>query len=558
MLALAALAGLLTGSTVLPIGPNGGFHLALDPLSALFLLVVCVSGAAAALVSNTPLLPVAIAALALALVAADGFTLVLALGSASLAAWALNPSDRPGLAWAACGTVFLAAALLLLAPQDIGLELRFTAIRAAPPEAARASAALLLALLSAGSCMTWMSRPGQASALLSRSLAAVAAYPLVRVLLDLCGPAVPGWWGLPLLVLGAAGTVLGGLRANAEDDLLAILAAARMGSAGLITAGLGVAVAARASDLVSLAALALAGALLQATSYAVFDTLLSLCAAAVARAAGSGTLSELGGLIRTMPGVALGALAGAACLAGLPLTAGFTGRWLLVQSLLISQHTGGIAAQIVLALVLAAIALGAALAVAAAVRLVGIALLGRARTPHAAAAVDATRPLRVAVAALAACCLLLGVWPAAGLALVQPAVRQLLAASFGGGGLLIISPQVDSPGYAAPGILVVLAICGMAASYALSRIAVRRPRRVPRWSGGHDDAPARHPGDPATQYSAASAGRTVLQSVGDPLQWSGLRRLAKAARGRIDRSMQKRSAGALLLALAALLLWAAR
>jgi len=553
-LALAALAGFLAGSVVAPFGPNGGMRLALDAVSALFLLIVCASGAVAALECAAPLLPIAIGALALVLLAADGFTLVLAFGLASAVVWALDLRTRPALAQAACGTLFLAAAVLLLAPQGTG-DLRFDAMRAAPPEGIRAFAVLLLALLGAGSRLAWPLPSGPVGALLSQGMAAVALYALVRVLFDLCGPAVPGWWGLPLLFLGAAGTVLGGLRANAEDDLLAILAAGRMGAGGLVAVGVGVGLAARGSDLTSLSALALAGALLHAMNYAVFDCLLALCAAAVSRGAGTRALSELGGLMRSMPGVGLGTLGGAMCLAGLPLTAGFAGRWLLVQSLLADQRLGGFWLQAGFALVLAAVALGSALAAAAAVRLVGIGFLGRPRTLQAAAAEDAPRRVRLAVAGLTGCCLLLGLWPSAALALVQPALRRLLATGMGGGRLLVISPQVDGLGYAAPGIAAVLAVSGVVAAWALSRAAVWEARRVPAWDGSREH-------DPTPQYSAASAGQALLRTLGYPVQWPVqwpvLKRWAGAARDWIGRRVTPAaSAGALLLMLAGLLLWAA-
>ncbi len=497
-LAFAALAGFLAGSVVLPFGPNGGLHLALDAVSALFLLIVCVSGAVTVLECETPLLPVAVGAMALTLLAADGFTLVLAFGLASATARALDRAARP--------------------------------------------------------------RSRSVGALLSQGMAAVAIYTSVRVLFDLCGPAVPGWWGLPLLTLGAAGTIWGGQRANAADDLLAILAASRVGAISLIAVGLGVALEARGSDLASFAALALAGALLHAISYATFDIMLVLCAAAVSRGAGTPALSQLGGLLRTMPGVGLGALAGAACLAGLPLTAGFTGRWLVVQSLLADQRLGGFWLQVGFAVALAAVALGAALAAAAAVRLIGIGFLGRPRTPQAAVAEDAPRRVWLAMAGLAACCLLIGVWPSAALALVQPALRRLLGTGMEGGGLVVISPQVNSPGYAAPGIAAVLAISGIAVVGAMSRFASKnsvQARRVPAWDGGQASVPPRMPfGDPATQYSAASAGQALLQTLGYPALWLGLKRWAGATNGRVGGLTPARSAGALLLVLAGLLLWA--
>jgi formate hydrogenlyase subunit 3/multisubunit Na+/H+ antiporter MnhD subunit len=551
-LALAALGGGLSGSIAVPFGPNGGLHLAIDALSALFLLILCISGAVAALECEAPLLPVALGALAFVLLAADGFTFVMAFGLASAATWALDLRTRPGLAQAACSTLFPAAAILLLASQDAGLDLRFAAMRDAPPEGARAVAVLLLTLLGAGSRLVWPSRSNAVGALLSQSMAAVAVYTLVRVLFDLCGAAVPRGWGVLLLVLGAAAAVLGGLRANAEDDLLAILAACRMGAAGLIAAGLGVALAARGSDLTPLAALALAAALLHATNYAVFDVLLVSCMAAVSRGAGTWALSQLGGLMRTMPGVGLAVLAGAACLAGLPLTAGFTGRWLLVQSLLADQRPGGFWLQLCFALVLTAVALGAALAAAAAIRLIGIGFLGRPRTPGAAAASDAPRQVRLVMAGLAACCVLLGLWPSAALALVQPALQQLLGMGIEERGPLAISPQVDSPGYVAPGLAAVLAVSGVAAVWAVSRLAgpdARGARRVPTGTGGQA-------GDPAMQISAASAGQALLQNLASFAKWPSLTRGARAARQRIGGLTSAKSAVALLL-LAGLLLWAA-
>ncbi len=559
MLAVLTLAGGWTGSVVVPIGPPGGLHWTCDALSAVFLLIVCIAGAAAALECSTPLLPVAVGGMMLTLLAADGFTLVLCLGLASVAAWGSDPETRPGLEQAACSILCLIAAMALLAPPDAALDLRFAAMRATAPEGARAATVLLLTVLGTGSRLAWPAWSGPAGALLSGGMAMVAIYVLIRVLLDLCGPAVPGWWALPLLVFGAGATVWGGLRSSAEDDLLAILAASRLGAAGLITVGLGIALKARDADVPSLGALALAGALLHAVSYALFDTLLVLCTAAVARGAGTRALSRLGGLIRSMPGVTLSALAGAACLAGLPLTAGFAGRWLLVQSLLAIPQVGGLWQQVGFAVVLAAVALGAALTAAGAVRLIGIGFLGRPRTPRAAAAEDAPLRFRMAAAGLAGLCVLVGVWPSLVLALVRPTLTRLLGVGLEDR-LLVIPAQAAGPGYAAPGIAAMLALSGGAVAWVAWRLAGRSGRRVPAWDGGLDEPPPWLPfGDPATQYSAASAGQPLLQSLDypnwlRPIRLRSLHARVKATIGRQQHPGAGGLAGALLLALVGLLL----
>lgn len=557
VLAALGLAGGWTGPVAVPLGPTGGLYWACDALSALFALVLCAVGAAAALGGGPPRLPVAIWAMVLTPFAADGFTLALCFGLAAVAS--------RGVEQAACGVLCLVALVALLAPPGTPPDLRFAAMRAAAPEGARATAILLLALLGAASQLAW---PAWASpqtepvgTLLSDGVAVAALYVLVRVLLDLCGPTAPGWWGTPLLALGAAAAVLGGLRANAEDDLLAILDASRMGAAGLAVAGLGAALAARDADAPALAALALGGTLLHVVSYALADMLLALCAAAVARGAGTRALSRLGGLIRTMPGITLGAIAGAASLASLPLTAGFAGRWMVLQSLLALPQIGGIWQQAGIAAVLAAVALGTALTAAAAIRLIGIGFLGRPRTPRAAAAEEPSRRVRLAVAGLAGLCALLGVWPSSVLLLIRPVVARLLDVD-PAGRLLAVPAQADGLGYAAPGIAALLALCAALLAWIARGRAGQGGQRVPAWDGGLDEPPPWLPfGDPATQCSAASASQALLQSLGYPgtprqARLQGMRQWAGKTASRLRRPGAGAPVGLLLLVVG-LLLWGA-
>lgn len=563
VLAALVLAGGWTDPVVVPMGPTGGLHWAGDALSALFALLLCIIGAAAALEGGCSRLPVAIGAMILTPFAADGFTLVLCFGLAVVAARGPDPGS-PGVEQAACGVLCLVAAVALLMPPGAP-DLRFAAMRAASRGGVQTGAALLLALLGAASQLAWPRASTQtepAGALLSGGMAVVSLYVLVRVLLDLCGPTLPGWLGTPLLLLGAGAAVGGGLRANAEDDLLAILEANRLGAAGLAVVGLGAAVAARDADAPALAALALAGALLHAVGYALVDALLALCAAAVARGAGTRALSRLGGLIRSMPGVTLGALAGAASLASLPLTTGFAGRWLVLQSLLALPQFGGIWRQMGFAAVLGAVALGTALAAAGAVRLIGIGFLGRPRTPRTAAAEDTSFRVRLAVAGLAGLCALLGVWPTLVLAVVQPAVARLLGGGLAGR-MLVVPAQADGPGYAAPGIAALLAASGvLLASIARVR-AGQGGERVPPWNSGLDEPPPWLPfGDPASQYSAASAGQALLRSLGyagkpGHARFQGMREWAGKAARRLSRPGVGGPAWLLLLLVIGLLLWGA-
>ncbi len=524
-----------------PLGlPGIAMRLALDPLSAFFLLSLLIVGAAAAVCARggegLPLLPGFVAAMMLALLAADGFALVLGFETAAALCWGLvlaggrggGRAGRLTAGTAVLGAVALVGAVALLAPLDLPLDqgLAFTAIREAPPAGWRAGLVLLLALVGAGGTMglvplhLWLSPAhtaacSEAGALMSGALTGVGAYALLRFLFDLCGAATPAWWGLPLLVLGGASAVLGALRANLEDDVRGVLAASTVASSGFGATALGAALVTRGMDLPAPAAVALGSALLLTLAHGLFKGLLLLCAGAVGRAAGTHRLARLGGLVHAMPGTTLCALVGAASLAALPISAGFAGEWLLLQALVAGARIGDLGLQLVFALLIGAVGLAAALLAAAAVRLVGVAFLSRPRTPRAAAAVEAPRQERLALAALAALAVVLGLMPALGLGLANGVVHALAGVSVPRAGVLTVGPQAEAPGYAPLGIVLLLALAAGGAVFWLRAFGMPGERRGPAWEGGGSAPPPWLPfGDPATQYGPVSFAQPLLRVFG--------------------------------------------
>ncbi len=554
--ALTAFAFLLAGAPaagfVLPLGPPGASALlGVDALSGFFLLLLFVTGAACSVYAlephdmedrrALPFFPAFLGAMALTLLAADSFSLVFGFELMSLASWAMVLARREEgasrdaallyLGMAAFGAACLIPAFALLAPLGpLGLDLRFAAMRAVPPEGWRASAVLALVLLGAGSkaglapLHVWLplahpAAPSHVSALMSGAMTKVALYVIVRVLFDLCGPLQPLWWSVPLLVAGSASAVLGGLRANMEADLKSVLAASTVEHVGFVAIGLGLALAARAADLPALASLALAAALLHALNHGVFKTLLFLCAGAAQHGAGSRLLARLGGLIHQMPVTTTCALVGCAGLAALPPGPGFASEWLLFQSVLAAPRIGGIAMQTMFAVVAALMAMAAALAAAAAVRLIGVAFLGRPRTPRAAAAEEAAPAARWAMIGLAGLAGLLGLLPGPVLALAEPALRTLTGSGMADrAGWLSIAPTAEATGYAPIVVAMLLAASGVALVLVLRRWTVAGSRRAPFWANGFAAPPAWLPfGDPATQYGGASFAQPLRRSLGAAL-----------------------------------------
>jgi hydrogenase-4 component B len=556
---LLALAYLLGGAPaqalVLPIGlPGMNMSLALDGLSGFFLLLLMVVGTASCAAaldshgeydSTAPFLPVFIAAMALTLLAGDAFSLLLGFELMSLASFALvltnhrEPEVRDAallyFGMATLGAACLIPACALLGPLAGSWDAPFSLLRAHPPEGWRAIAVLVLVLIGAGSkaglapLHVWLppahsAAPGHVSALMSAAMTKVALYVLVRLVFDLAGPQ-PMWWAVPLLVLGAAGAVLGALRANMEGDIKAVLACSTVENIGLIVVGLGLALAARAADLLPLAGLAMGAALLHAMAHALFKSLLFLGAGATQHGAGTRRLDRLGGLIHRMPITTAAMLAGAAALAALPPTAGFAGEWSLFQAVLASPRVGGLGMQILVCLVAALMALAAALAAAAAVRLIGVGYLGRPRTPRCAAATEAGPPMRWALIVLAGLGLLAGLFPGAVLALSAPALHLLTggAAPLRDAGLLL-APTPDAPGYAAPAVAILLALAGALVWWAVRRATPPEAlgyRSAPAWDCGFGEAPSWQPfGDPATQYGGASFAQPLRRALGASLLYA--------------------------------------
>ena len=549
LLALAQLIANPTAATLaIGIGlPGLPMHLALDGLSGAFLLLLMLTGAAAsaaALASHgaddrtAPFFPAFLGGMALTLLADDGFTLVLGFEAMSLASLALVLTDHRNatvrsaallyIGMAGLGAACLVPAMALLAPDHAAADgaFGFAAIRAHPPDGWRAPVVFALVLVGAGSkaglapLHLWLppahaAAPGHVSALMSGAMTKVALYVLIRVLFDLCGPAQPMGWAVPLVLFGAFGAVLGGLRANLEADIKTVLASSTVEHIGLITIGLGVALAARAADLSGLAALAFGGALLHALAHGLFKSLLFLAAGATQHAAGTRRLDRLGGLIHRMPRTTVLVLVGSAGLAALPPSGGFAGEWMLFQAVLAAPRLGGLGWQVLASLAAALMALAAALAASAAVRLIGVAYLGRPRSPRAAAASEPEFPVIAALAGLATASLLVGLFPGATLRLLAPAVKIAIGDGMDGhAGWFAIHPQVDQPGYAAPALALLLTLAAVLVTLAVRRWTVAGERRGPAWDGGFGDPPHWLPfGDPLTQYGGASFAQPLRRTL---------------------------------------------
>jgi hydrogenase-4 component B len=420
--------------------PLGGLELTLDPLGGLFVALIGFAAVPASVYAigypdgggrGRFAYVVFVVSMCLVPLAANAMTFLMAWELMSLVSYFLVLHDRESRESLRAGWIYavmthaglacLLAGMLLLGA-DVG-SLRFADWRASAPALApttRNAAFVLLALGFAGKAgviplHVWLplahpAAPSHVSALMSGVMIKLGVYGLLRVSLDWLGPGPP-WWGAALLVAGAASSVIGVLYALVEHDLKRLLAFHSIENIGIILLGIGSAALYRVAGLEALALLGLVAALYHTVNHAAFKALLFLGAGAVVHATGTRNMEAMGGLIKRMPWTAACFLVGSAAIAALPPLNGFVSEWLTFLALFQNTGLDAVGQNLVFTLGIASLALTGGLAMACFVKAFGITFLALPRSDAAARAHEASPTMRLAMLALAAACVALGLGP---------------------------------------------------------------------------------------------------------------------------------------------------
>jgi hydrogenase-4 component B len=505
--------------------PGGAFAVALDPLSAFFLVPVAALSAIGAVYAVGYLahadarrarttwacFDALVAGMLLVLIARNAVLFVVAWEVMSLAAWGLIAFAQPGAEARRAGWIYLVAAhagsvaLLLvfaiLADASAG-QASFEAIAAHGPLAVPGAGLLALGLVGFGvkagviPLHVWLpeahaAAPSHVSALMSGAMVTLGLYGLLRLAV-LLGP-LPEVAGLVLAALGLGGALLGIALALQQRDLKRALAYSSVENLGLMTLGLGLAAFGAARGDAAVAAFGLTGALLHVWNHAAMKGLLFLAAGGVLHAAGTRDLEQLGGLLRRLPVTGACFALGAVAIAGLPPLNGFASEWLLYRGLL-DVGLGAEGATAVIAYVaVALLALVGGLAAACFVRLLGIAFLGEPRSADAAAAREGGPLLWGPLVLLAAACASLALVPGAVVRLAGPVAAQLFGPELAG---IAAAERALTPISVAAGVGWAALLAGAGLVAASSRARGRRSEET--WACGYAQPSVR------MQYTAGS------------------------------------------------------
>lgn len=341
--------------------------------------------------------------------------------------------------------------------------------------------------------------PSHVSAILSGVLIKMGIYGLVRILGLL--PQPPIAWGGILLALGAISGVLGVLFAIGQHDLKRLLAYHSVENIGIIVMGLGLAMAGRSMGRSEWVILGLSGCLLHVWNHAAFKSLLFLSAGSVVHAAETREIDHLGGLAKTMPYTAAAFLVGAVAICGLPPLNGFVSELFIYLGLLQTTGIDGGPSWSGAALAVLALATIGALAVACFVKVSGAVFLGEPRTHEAQLAGESPRRMLLPMGVLGCCCAAIGLAPGLVAAPLDRAVAAWTASPVAPGrGIASLAPLGTLS------LLNVSLVVAVAVAYKLLLGRLRKVSllRAGTWDCGYARPTAR------MQYTASSFAATLV------------------------------------------------
>ena len=263
--------------------------------------------------------------------------------------------------------------------------------------------------------------PSHVSAMMSGVMLKMGLYGIFRTLTFFHDP--PLLWGAVLTVAGITSALLGIVFAVAQRDMKRLLACSSIENIGIITTGLGVALLGVSSHNAPLAYLGMAGALLHILNHSFFKPLLFFGSGVIIHATGTREMNLMGGLAKDMPRTALLFLAGSLAISGIPPLNGFISEFLLYLGLFSQLQAASMVYLVMLAPLLALVG---GLALLAFTKLYSSIFLGEPRSPDTAHPHEAGWQMMLPMALFALLCLLVGMAPQFALRLVSPAIAAFM------------------------------------------------------------------------------------------------------------------------------------
>ena len=346
--------------------------------------------------------------------------------------------------------------------------------------------------------------PSHVSALMSGVMIKTGIYGILRITAALGDLPALHTAGVVLLVAGIVTGVWGVILAATQNDVKRLLAYSSIENIGVILIGVGIAALGKASGNPMVALCGICGALMHTLNHSLFKTLLFFGAGNILSQTHTTSLDNLGGLARHMPLTAILFLAGTVAICALPPLNGFVSELLIYLGLLDGIASGSnILAS---AAGLAALALIGGAVVLAFTKLYGTVFLGAPRTHEVAEASEVDNARIAAMALPLAGILFIGLFPGMAVGVAARAadffVRTPADASE-----WLMGPTLTAAGRT---VWLLIAVVGVLLWLRRRLLRTRRVTAGPTWGCGFTTTNVR------MQYTGESFSEG-LQSVARPL-----------------------------------------
>ena len=266
--------------------------------------------------------------------------------------------------------------------------------------------------------------PSHVSALMSGVMIKTGVYGILRVIAALDTPEALRTTGLIVLAAGIATGLWGVILAAAQNDVKRLLAYSSIENIGVVLIGLGIALLGKAAGNPAMTLCGIAGALLHTLNHSFFKSLLFFGAGNVLTQTGTTSLDALGDTARSMPLTALLFLVGTAAICALPPLNGFVSELLIYSGMFKGIASGS--ETLAAAAGLTALALIGGIVVLAFAKLYGTVFLGAPRSHEVTEATEVDNFRIVAMALPLAGILFVGLFPAQAVGLVVRAAGCFL------------------------------------------------------------------------------------------------------------------------------------
>ena len=349
--------------------------------------------------------------------------------------------------------------------------------------------------------------PSHVSALMSGVMIKTGIYGILRITAALGDLPSLHTAGVVLLVAGIVTGVWGVILAATQNDVKRLLAYSSIENIGVILIGVGIAALGKASGNPMVALCGICGALMHTLNHSLFKTLLFFGAGNILSQTHTTSLDNLGGLARHMPLTAILFLAGTVAICALPPLNGFVSELLIYLGLLDGIASGSNILASAAGLVALALIGGAV--VLAFTKLYGTVFLGAPRTHEVAEASEVDNARITAMALPLAGILFIGLFPGMAVGVAARAadffVRTPADASE-----WLMGPTLTAAGRA---VWLLIAVVGVLLWLRRRLLRTRRITTGPTWGCGFTTTNVR------MQYTGESFSEG-LQSVARPLTQS--------------------------------------